>query len=78
MSSPFSTLSLLPFHELTQDVLQTDPAFLPTLTFQNLTDRVRAVERPSQSRPRVLCQPKTSMELESGDVIHLSASIFVR
>nr|VWP02121.1 BscN [Ganoderma boninense] len=55
-----------------------DPAFVPTLTFQNTTDRIRPVERPSQSRPRVLCQPKTSMQLENGDIIHLSASIFVR
>ncbi|KAI1789315.1 hypothetical protein LXA43DRAFT_585318 [Ganoderma leucocontextum] len=55
-----------------------DPAFVPTLTFQNTTDRVRQVERPSQSRPRVLCQPKTSMDLENGDVVHLSPSIFVR
>ncbi|KAI0739561.1 hypothetical protein C8Q80DRAFT_188092 [Daedaleopsis nitida] len=55
-----------------------DPSYVPTLTFHNLTDRVRPVERPSLARPRVLCQPKTSMELENGDIVHLSASIFVR
>ncbi|KAM5532461.1 hypothetical protein V8D89_013877 [Ganoderma adspersum] len=55
-----------------------DPAFVPTLTFRNTTDRMRPVERPSQSRPRVICEPKTSMELENGDIVHLSASIFIR
>ncbi|TBU28793.1 hypothetical protein BD311DRAFT_865160 [Dichomitus squalens] len=55
-----------------------DPAFVPTLTFQNLTDRIRPIERPSQSRPRVPCQPKNSIRLENRDIVHLSASIFVR
>ncbi|KAI0808103.1 hypothetical protein C8Q74DRAFT_1363528 [Fomes fomentarius] len=55
-----------------------DPSYVPALTFHNLTDRVRPVERPSLARPRVLCQPKKSMELQHGDIVHLSASIFLR
>ena len=56
-------------------VSQADPTFIPTLTFHNTTDRPRPIERPSQVHPRILCQPKESLDLVHGDIIHLSATI---
>ncbi|KAH9848237.1 hypothetical protein C2E23DRAFT_889273 [Lenzites betulinus] len=52
-----------------------DPNFIPTLTFQNITDRTRNVERPTIQSPRYKIPGFTSFELVSEDVIHLSASV---
>ncbi|KAI0819763.1 hypothetical protein BC628DRAFT_1400911 [Trametes gibbosa] len=52
-----------------------DPHFIPTLTFQNITDRTRNVERPTIESPRFKVPPLSSCELVSEDVIHLSASV---
>ncbi|RDX44630.1 hypothetical protein OH76DRAFT_1486923 [Lentinus brumalis] len=54
-----------------------DPAFIPTLTFHNSTDRPRQFERPTLSNPRLVCEGKEAVDLVPGDVIHLSASIHV-
>ncbi|KAI0357044.1 hypothetical protein OH77DRAFT_1476410 [Trametes cingulata] len=55
-----------------------DPTFIPTLTIQDLTNRTRHVERPTVSDPRFKCQPNSTLDLESEDIIHLSASVPVR
>ncbi|RPD58318.1 hypothetical protein L226DRAFT_536733 [Lentinus tigrinus ALCF2SS1-7] len=55
-----------------------DPSFAPTLTFHNTTNRSRPIERPSQAHPRIVCQPSEALVLVHGDIIHLSATIYVK
>ncbi|KAI0667354.1 hypothetical protein C8Q78DRAFT_1052581 [Trametes maxima] len=52
-----------------------DPTFVPTLTFKNITNSTRTIERPTIPVPRIKLYGSTSLELVSEDVIHLSNSI---
>ncbi|KAI0776848.1 hypothetical protein BD413DRAFT_610439 [Trametes elegans] len=54
-----------------------DPGYVPTLRFENLTERKRTIERPTLESPRLYCMPHAAMELEDEDVVHLSASVRV-
>ena len=58
-------------------VSQADLHFTPTLTFHNTSKRAMPIERSLQAPPRILCQPKESLDLVHGDVIHLSAAIYL-